>query len=161
MIVHETAHQWFGDRVVLGDGADVWPNEGLATDAELLWLESQAESAATVAAAWYGRAQTRPTRPLVATHESRLFDLTAYQRGALALHTVRAAVGDDALRRWLRTYVACFAGQAVRTADLLALTRQDLDPVAETALRVWIESPTLPALPVLMPNAAPVPGPPR
>ncbi|PNY80547.1 M1 family metallopeptidase [Deinococcus koreensis] len=154
VIVHETAHQWFGDRVVLGDWADVWLNEGFATYAELLWLESRGENGASVVAAWYERVRDQATRPLVARREGELFDTSAYVRGALALHALRSAVGDDAFRRFLRAYVAQFSTRPVRTADLLAFTRQELGPVAQTVLRVWVESPTLPPLPVLARPAA-------
>ena len=36
-IVHEIAHQWFGDSVTLGDWHDIWLAEGFATYAEWLW----------------------------------------------------------------------------------------------------------------------------
>lgn len=155
VIVHETAHQWFGDQVVLGDWADVWLNEGFATYAELLWLESRGEDPGSVVAAWYERLQDQPTRPLVARRESELFDDSAYLRGALALHALRSAVGDSAFRRFLRAYVAQFSARPVRTADLLAFTQRELGPVAQTVVRVWAESTTLPARPVAAPPALP------
>jgi hypothetical protein len=31
------SHQWFGDRVRCGGGADIWLNEGFATYTEWLW----------------------------------------------------------------------------------------------------------------------------
>jgi aminopeptidase N len=37
VVVHEEAHQWFGDSVSLHDWRDVWLNEGFATYAEWLW----------------------------------------------------------------------------------------------------------------------------
>ncbi len=147
VLVHETAHQWFGDRVVLGDWADVWLNEGFATYAELLWAQAQGEDGAAIVRGWYARAGRSPTRPLVATSERELFDTTAYIRGALALQAVRVRVGDVAFRAYLRGWVAAFSDRPARTADLLAYTRQQLGPDAEAALRVWAEAPTLPPLP--------------
>uniref|UniRef100_UPI0028699F97 M1 family aminopeptidase n=1 Tax=Deinococcus sp. TaxID=47478 RepID=UPI0028699F97 len=149
VIVHETAHQWFGDAVVLGDWADVWLNEGFATYAELLWAEARGDDPAGLAAAWYGRLQEQGSRPLVATEEAQLFDSSAYLRGALALHALRAAVGDPAFRAFLRGYVQAFSNRPVRTTDLLAYVARTLGPVAATVLRVWVESPTLPPLPVV------------
>ncbi|GHF35053.1 aminopeptidase N [Deinococcus metalli] len=147
VIVHEGAHQWFGDTVVLGDWADVWLNEGFATYAELLWLESRGDDPGRIAATWYDRLRAQPTRPLVATTEPQLFDASAYLRGALALHALRAAVGDAAFRTFLRGYVQDHSRRPVRTADLLASAQRTLGPVARTVLGVWVESPTLPPLP--------------
>jgi len=39
VLVHELAHQWWGDAVSLADWRDIWLKEGLATYAEWLWLE--------------------------------------------------------------------------------------------------------------------------
>ncbi len=40
-LVHEIAHQWFGDSVTPKSWADMWLNEGLATYAEWLWTEDE------------------------------------------------------------------------------------------------------------------------
>ncbi|THF85831.1 M1 family metallopeptidase [Deinococcus sp. KSM4-11] len=149
VIVHESAHQWFGDTVVLGDWADVWLNEGFATYAELLWLEAQGDDPAGIAATWYERLRDQGSRPLVATSEAQLFDQSAYLRGALALHALRAAVGDPAFRGFLQGYVREFNRRPVRTPDLLGFAARSLGPVAAMVLRTWVESPTLPPLPAL------------
>lgn len=145
--LHELAHQWFGNRVTLADWGDSWLNEGFATYAELLWAESQGEDGQPLAAEWYARLLALPPRPLRATHQSELFDASAYFRGALALHALRLEVGDAAFRGWLRTYVATFTGRPVSAAALLTLVRTELGPDAEQTLRVWTESRELPPLP--------------
>lgn len=145
--VHELAHQWFGDAVTPATWADVWLNEGFASYAELLWTEAQGGDGQAVAAHWYANLRHEGTRPLVALLAEQLFDLSAYQRGALALHALRAAVGDAAFRAFLHAYTAHFSGKALTTADLLAFARTQVGEAGTAALRTWVETPELPPLP--------------
>jgi aminopeptidase N len=147
--VHELAHQWFGNDVTPARWGDVWLSEGFATYAELLWAEAQGEDGQALAARWHDNLTRGDTRPLVATQPSQLFDRNAYQRGALALHALRAAVGDPAFRAFLRAYAAGFSGGTLTTADLLTFARTQAGPAGEAALRRWVEAPGLPPLPVV------------
>jgi hypothetical protein len=40
-VVHENAHQWFGDSVALAEWKHVWLDEGFATYAEWLWSQHE------------------------------------------------------------------------------------------------------------------------
>lgn len=151
VIVHEAAHQWFGNQVVLGDWADTWLNEGFATYSELLWAQSQGSDGSAELDRWYAHLSSKPTRPLVATREEQLFDTTAYVRGALALHAVRVVVGDVAFKAYLRAYVRTFSARPTTTLALLAFTGKQLGSKAEAAMRLWVESPSLPGKPTVSP----------
>ena len=41
IIVHEAAHEWWGNSVTAADMADIWIHEGFATYAELMFIENR------------------------------------------------------------------------------------------------------------------------
>ncbi|MFC3500375.1 M1 family metallopeptidase [Micromonospora krabiensis] len=110
VVVHELAHQWFGDSVSVARWQDIWLNEGFASYAEWLWSEEQGEGTAQelfdFTYASYpedsGFWQVRPGDP----GPSSIFDDAVYDRGAMALHQLRLAVGDDAFFAILPAWAA-------------------------------------------------------
>lgn len=102
VLVHELAHQWFGDSVTLGSWTDTWLNEGFATYAEWLWNEERGgPSTRQQAEAFLGTPWgSPPGQPPVGA----MFASSVYYGGAVTLEALRAEVGDqqffDILRRW-------------------------------------------------------------
>ncbi|KOG16113.1 M1 family metallopeptidase [Streptomyces viridochromogenes] len=101
LLVHELAHQWFGNSVTPKSWRDMWLNEGFATYAEWLWREDDGgDSAQETFDALYDHGEEHhkdlwsfpPAKPTSAAHIS---DDPVYQRGAMVLHKIRQAVGDD------------------------------------------------------------------
>ena len=41
LVVHETAHEWWGNTVTMGDMADAWISEAFATYSEHLFMEEK------------------------------------------------------------------------------------------------------------------------
>ncbi|MCX4767560.1 M1 family metallopeptidase [Streptomyces sp. NBC_01275] len=109
-LVHESAHQWFGDSVSLTSWKDIWLNEGFATYAEWLYTEQHGgDSAQKSFDALYARPATDglwafpPGDP---GSGANIFDTPVYARGAMTLHALRTAVGDRAFFRILRAWAA-------------------------------------------------------
>ncbi|MEW2397764.1 M1 family metallopeptidase [Streptomyces sp. NPDC046862] len=111
-LVHELAHQWYGNSVTPRTWRDMWLNEGFATYAEWLWQEEHGgETAQEIFDALYDGDyyQDRtddediwsfpPGKPSGAAHIS---DSPVYERGAMVLHKIRQKVGDDTFRELLR-----------------------------------------------------------
>ncbi|WEO99284.1 M1 family metallopeptidase [Streptomyces sp. FXJ1.172] len=109
-LVHESAHQWFGDSVSLAAWKDIWLNEGFATYAEWLYTEQHGgDSAQKTFDALYatpagnGLWAYPPGDP---GNGEKIFGTPVYLRGAMALHELRGAAGDRDFFRILRAWAA-------------------------------------------------------
>jgi len=147
-VVHELAHQWFGDSVRLDRWQDIWLNEGFATYMEWLWAERETgvtadEQFAALAAAPAGDAFW--TVPPGDPGPQSIFDVPVYERGAMTLHALRLRIGDNKFFFLVRQWIKRNRGGNVTTADFIALAeelgKQDLDEFFEA----WLYTPAKPA----------------
>ena len=126
IIVHELAHQWFGDSVSLDEWQHIWLNEGFATYAEWLWFASRRPIGVQgIAADWcrfYPAGnrfwQVTPGDPGV----SRLFSLPVYARGALTLQALRRTVGTADFFEIVHTWLADHADSTGSTDQFIQLS---------------------------------------
>ncbi|MFF4060977.1 M1 family metallopeptidase [Streptomyces sp. NPDC001668] len=132
-LVHELAHQWYGDSVTLRTWRDMWLNEGFATYAEWLWDEDHGgDSAQKTFDDLYAHGEDDyaelwsfpPGKPSSAAH---LSDSPVYQRGAMVLHKIRQRLGDTAFRALLRDWPTTHRHGTVDTEDFTTYV-EDLAP---------------------------------
>ncbi|WP_046730967.1 M1 family metallopeptidase [Streptomyces humi] len=124
-LVHELAHQWYGDSVTPRTWRDMWLNEGFATYAGWLWQEDHGgrtaqkifdEVYATAAddATLWGFA---PAKPPSAAYIS---ERPVYERGAMVLHKIRQTVGDDRFYDIIQGWAAAHRHGNADTAQFTA-----------------------------------------
>jgi aminopeptidase N len=141
VVVHELAHQWFGDDVALARWQDIWLNEGFATYAEWLWEEHE------------GRAT--PQEIFQALYDSPdpgfdwsvvigdpgvdlLFDNAVYVRGAMTLQALRNEVGDDDFWEIVREWAASKSGGHGTTDEFIALAEEVSGQQLDVVFNTWL-----------------------
>ena len=105
VIVHENAHQWYGDSVAVTSWKDVCLNECFATYAEWLW--EQAKAGVDLNARYATAVKNASTE----FWNGKLYDMGpgneftyVYSKGPVMLHALRNYIGQDSFDRVLRTW---------------------------------------------------------
>ncbi len=141
IIVHESAHEWWGNNISMRDAADMWIHESFANYAECLFVEyhfTEKEAQDYVIGC---RALVRNDSPIIGTYgvnKSGSGDM--YYKGGNLLHTMRHVLHDDAKWRGvLRGLNREFWHKTVGTAEFEAyMSREcgfDFGPVFTQYLR--------------------------
>ncbi|GAA4963275.1 M1 family metallopeptidase [Actinoplanes utahensis] len=150
VVVHEQAHQWFGDSVSVAEWKHIWLNEGFASYAEWLWSEKNEEGTAQEifdylyatypddAAIW----TTAPADPGVA----ELFGDAVYDRGAMTLHQLRLAVGDEDFFAIVRTWPTVNRYGDVTTDEFIALAEKISGENLDDLFQAWLYTPSKPVV---------------
>ncbi|WP_396201880.1 M1 family metallopeptidase [Gemmatimonas sp.] len=126
VVIHEIAHQWFGNAVTEADWDDVWLSEGFATYFTLLYIEHAYGRDEFVRGLQSSRstvmsfAAKNPAYTIIHKNLSRMEDVTSshtYQKGSWTLHMLRGVIGSEAFQRGIRAYYARHFNGNATTAD--------------------------------------------
>lgn len=142
IVVHEIAHQWFGDSVSVAGWRDIVLNEGFATYAEWLWMEEAGYATAQQSFDFFygGLPAANDFWSLrVADPGPRaLFDVAVYWRGAMALHQLRREVGDADFFAILQRWTSTKAGGHGTVGEFTELAEQVSGRQLDTLFRSWL-----------------------
>ncbi len=122
-VVHELAHQWFGDSLSIAAWSDIWLNESFATYAEWLWSEDEGgQTAQQIFDFLDDQPATDPfwTLEIGDPGPARVFDEAVYNRGAMTLHALRQKLGDEVFFPAVQSWAAENAYGTVSTDDFIA-----------------------------------------
>jgi aminopeptidase N len=148
VLVHELAHQWFGDAVGPSTWQDVWLNEGWASYAEQLYRTG---SDPTAMSGW-----ERAARDVDAGLRGRLgppghpradsfAENNVYVCPALMLHELHKALGDAAFFALGRAWASSNAGTARDRAAFIAFVNKQTGRDFTALINAWLDSPTTPS----------------
>jgi len=158
IIIHESAHEWWGNNISAKDHADMWVHESFANYAEGIYTECQQGKSAGAAYMIGARRGIRNDSPIIPAFgvNSQRGSGDMYPKGGNMLHTIRAIIDDDA--RWrgiLRGLGSTFrhqtvSGQQVRDyisreagIDLGKVFEQYLETIRIPAFEYKVEGSTL------------------
>jgi aminopeptidase N len=141
IIIHESAHEWFGNAVSAADTSDMWIHEGWATYLECLYVEYTFgyDDALKYVNGYKTKVQNKtPIITQRGLHREPPQDM--YFKGALFLNTLRNVVNDD--KKWFKlihdTYQR-FKYRNIMTEDMVEFfnreTGMNLTPVFDQYLR--------------------------
>lgn len=153
LMMHELAHQWFGDWVSPKQWRDLWLSEGWATYCEVLWMQERQgdQAAAQLLREWRNSALYLGRRhhpwTLANPDPDYLFDFhLVYNKGALVLHMLAQFMGSDRFHAAARHFLQRNAGGNADTASFQSALEQGSGEDLESFFQAWVHANRLPLL---------------
>jgi aminopeptidase N len=148
IIVHESAHEWFGNSITGSDVSDMWIQEGWATYAECVYVEGTFGREDALKYTNGYKAKVRNQQPIVTTRgRNQTPSQDQYFKGALFLHTLRSVIDNDT--RWwklVRDYSNHFKYRNILTEDVVKFFNEQSGKNLTSIFDQYLRQAALPVL---------------
>lgn len=155
VIIHEIAHQWFGNAVTETTWDDAWLSEGFATFFTLLFIENEygkeeyTKGIIKARKSVFEMEVKMPDFSIVSPRSAEKEPVTSgitYQKGAWVLHMLRNLVGDVNFRKGIRSYYAKFYNANANTGDFRAAMEKVSGKDLKLFFKQWLFQPINPVI---------------
>ncbi|OYU64951.1 MAG: hypothetical protein CFE22_16170 [Cytophagaceae bacterium BCCC1] len=155
VVIHEIAHQWFGNAVTEATWDDAWLSEGITTYFTMLFIENEYGNAeyekeiVKAKEAVFKMSKKLPEFSIVSPRTAEKEDVVSsltYQKGAWILHMLRDLVGDNDFKKGIRAYYSKYFNLNATTDDF----RMEMEKASGKDLKLffkqWLYQPINPAI---------------
>lgn len=154
LMVHETAHQWFGDAVTERNWHHIWLSEGFATylthvynqhfKGEEIFREGLKKDRRRVIE--FSKRHPAPVIDTSITDYNRLLNANTYQKAGWFLHMLRNHLGDTLFFKGLRNYYNAYKDSTALTKDFKMEMEKVYGSPLDSFFNQWLMLPGLPEL---------------
>jgi aminopeptidase N len=148
IIVHESAHEWFGNSITAKDRSDMWIHEGWANYSEDLFVEYMWGKQSAITYLNTGKDKVKNEEPVLCREGVYCTPPPdQYKKGALFLNTLRSVIDDDA--EWfklLHDYYQHFKYQTIMTTDMLAFFNRHTGKDLTVLFKEYLQHAAIPTL---------------
>jgi aminopeptidase N len=147
VIIHELAHQWFGDSISLENWKDIWLKEGFASYSEWLWDSKNDPDELSRIARLNKERFFDSNIPVGEPPPDNLYTDESYKGGALVLEALRLKVGHETFLKILKTYADRYRYGNAGTDEFIALAEEVSGQDLTEFFDQWLFGERLPNLP--------------
>ena len=155
VVIHEIAHQWFGNAITETTWDDAWLSEGFATFFTLLFIEDEygkdeyIKGIIKARKSVYDMSVKMPDFSIVSERTAEKEDVTSgitYQKGAWVIHMLRNLMGEKNFKKGIQNYYAKYFNANTTTSEF----RAEMEKVSGKDLKLffkqWLYQPVNPTI---------------
>ena len=155
VVIHEIAHQWFGNAITETTWDDAWLSEGFATFFTLLFIEDEygkdeyIKGIIKARKSVYDMSVKMPDFSIVSERTAEKEDVTSgitYQKGAWVIHMLRNLMGEKNFKKGIQNYYAKYFNANTTTSEF----RAEMEKVSGKDLKLffkqWLYQPINPTI---------------
>lgn len=154
IIIHESAHEWFGNSITVSDIADMWVHEGFTTYAEAVYVECRWGKQAALEYLFGLRKIIQNNTPIIGDYgvnDEGSGDM--YAKGANLINTIRSVINDD--EKWwkiLKDFSLEFKYSTTNTKEVIAFFEKESGMELEAIFNQYLRYPHIPVLEMKLEN---------